>query len=152
MNLNGVRIVPYKPEHFFQIVRRAYEIQTLKELPDPEFVAKSFMNGWGYTAFIKDKILLSAGVMKVWEGVGEAWLVASPLIHKYPLLSTKGIYFYLDRIIKENGLKRVQAVVQKDFHMANRWIQLLGFEYEGEMPNYRAGKTFIRYAKILKEN
>jgi hypothetical protein len=149
MNLNGVRVQPYQPDDFFKIIRRAYEIQTLFELPDPISVSQAFMTGPGYTAYVKDDILLCAGVMIIWKGLGEAWVVTSPLIHKYPILSTKGVVYFLNKIIKDNNLERVQAVVQKDHEMANRWIKVLGFKPEGHMPNYRAGKTFIRYAKVI---
>lgn len=149
MNLNGIRIEPYRREDFFKIIRRAYEIQTLHDLPDPYIVASGFESGPGYTAYVKDEILLCAGVMIPWKGFGEAWLITSPLIHKYPILSTKGIAYFLNKIIADNNLERVQALVMKDYKMAVKFIEHLGFRSEGEMPNYRAGKTFVRYARVI---
>lgn len=148
-NNNGYFVDIYRPEDFFKIVRRAYEIQTLAELPDPQKVANAFLTGPAYTVYVHKDILLCAGVMILWKGLGEAWVVGSPLMHKYPIFSTKVVAYYLNDIIVKNDLKRVQAVVQKDNDMAHRWIKVLGFNPEGDMPNYRAGKTFVRYGKVI---
>ncbi len=150
MENNGFRIEPYKSTDFFSIIRRAYELQTLFELPNPDHVAKLFSTGPAFTGYAHDEMVAAGGIIIMWKGVGEAWTLTSPLVHEYPIFFTRTIRDYLNAMIIKYKFERVQSVVQKDYEMANRWIKTLGFKPEGEMPKYRAGKTFIRYAKIIE--
>lgn len=150
MNQNGFRIEPYLPKHFFEIVRRSYELQTLFDLPDPNNVSRLFSMGPAFTGYAHDKIIAAGGIVVMWKGVGEAWALTSPLVRQYPIFFTRTIRNYLNGLIITHKFERVQSVVQKDYEMAIRWIEALGFKPEGEMPKYRAGKTFVRYARLTE--
>jgi hypothetical protein len=98
----------------------------------------------------EDKIIFCAGVGKMWNGVGEAWMMMSETFHKYPLTAFKLTKKYLEDIITNNDFHRVQLVCHEFFDAANRWAKHLGFEREGLLKQYGADKSnFIRYAKVM---
>lgn len=94
-------------------------------------------------------IVAMAGVEIIWPGVGHAWAVMTGLIKKYPVALTKETRRYLEKIIKEHRLHRVQADVIEGFEQAECWIALLGFDYEGPLNRYGPnGDNFFRYARF----
>jgi RimJ/RimL family protein N-acetyltransferase len=52
--------------------------------------------------------------------------------------------------MKELGLTRVHATIRADFHNAEKWIKIVGFEKEGVMRNYGPdGEDHILFAKVV---
>jgi len=147
---NGIEIVPYVEDHFFQIVRREHDIKSFMGLPHPEMVAKMFTKGPGFTGIKDGEVVASAGVMIIWDRVGEAWTVTSPLVNKYASFFHKTIKDHLDKVINQYRLERVQCFVDKENKMATKWAEKLGFEYEGEMRKFFQGKTYLRYSRITE--
>ena len=92
-----------------------------------------------------------AGVMIIFPSVGSAcgWGYFSKLIHKYPIATHKCMIKGLSYFEKKHGLKRIQADCVKGFDRAVKWLEHLGFEYEGEMRRYGPnGETMLRFGRV----
>ena len=146
-----IRVLPYKPWHYFAIDRRKYDLEAYEATADPEKASKVFCNGPAYTVFINEEILLCMGIMKLWRGVGELWLITSPLVDKYPILTVKICKQYLRDTIRNIGFVRVQAIVRTDYDTGQRWAEMFGFKCEGEMKKYHGGMDFYRYALVRED-
>ena len=104
----------------------------------------------GYTGIEDDKILACGGVHKMWEGVGEAWLIVGKEGYDKPRTVGKYTSYIFQHILEEHGLFRIQASVSAIDERANRYAQWLGFEKEGIMRKYAPdGSDYIRYARVI---
>lgn len=134
-------IVPYKAEHYMSIENGINLFGEVKE-----FLSKQYLRGPAYTMFAGKEIVGCAGVMILWSGVGEAWAIATPIARKYPIYIVKTVRKVIDIIMKSMKLERMQAVVDKENKVGQKFTRKLGFEEEGAMKKYLAGRTYIRYS------
>lgn len=88
------------------------------------------LSSFAYTAFdVKTgEIVFCAGIHDPWPGRAEAWaLLADNLKHKM-LAVHRSVLEFLDKI----NIKRIEAVVDRDFTQGHRWVELLGFTLEAD--------------------
>ena len=91
----------------------------------------------------------SAGMLCIWQGVGEFWMIPSTLVPKYKLSVWKEAKLFLADCVERFRLHRIQATVREKDETALRWIERLGFEKEGLMRCFGSNKEnhFI-YARV----
>ncbi len=81
------------------------------------------------------RIVFCVGVHHRWEGVGEVWMVFSPLAAKYPrtvsFLRTMIAYMQA-----EKGYYRLQATIDTSWPAAIRFAEHMGFQREAVMKRY----------------
>lgn len=145
-----LKVVAYKPEHYFMIHENSEQIVALLGLQDVNQIANKFLRGPAFTIFHDDEIIACGGIIIMWPGMGEAWAFTSPLVRKYPKFFHQEVKNHLEALIDVYHFVRVQAMVVKEFAVARKWAERLGFEYEGEMRKYMGGKDYVRYA-IIRE-
>lgn len=104
--------------------------------------------GNAFTLYQGNEIVGCGGIMKIWDGFGEAWTLFTRLLFQNPKTVHKTVKYIMGELIKEEGFKRVQAVVDASNERAVRWIERLGFEREGLMRKYIGDKDFYLYARI----
>lgn len=130
-----VKIIPYEPHHIDEIMRdgareRTKKIAALSEWQDWKRIWKE--KGPAHTILVDQKVLLCAGVMLMNWNRGEVWMVGSKMIKKYQKTTFSSVKKYLDMIIKEFKLRRVQGLVEPDFEEGKRFLEHLGFRLETE--------------------
>ena len=104
-----------------------------------------------FTAIDDDKnIICSGGIIPLWKGVYEGWVMASELSFKYPITSAKLIKQGLSVFIHKYNVVRLQTAVKKDFVVGKRFAEWMGMTLEGEMPKYQNEQDYLRYARIYK--
>lgn len=109
-----------------------------------------------YTVILDDKIVGVGGIMILWEGVGELWLILTKDSKRegiYGLMAFDAIRKKIDEIIEECNIYRAQAPVRVDFHKAIKMMEALNFENEtpNGMKNYCPdGCDVYMYARIKK--
>jgi len=143
-----IEIRAYREDDYMKIQRRHFDALTLMNFPKPELVAKRFTKGIAYTIEVPEGLVASGGVIPLWKGVGEAWVVTSELVETYPILFAKTVWEKLYEIINANGIERVQTTIHKDHIISQRWAERMGFENEGLMRKYLGGEDYYRYALI----
>lgn len=123
----------------------------LSLVPEMPFGDKSvLLSDNTYTVLCDGKPIAIGGIMPVWNGVGEAWAFFSSDFKKRPKLLLMLVKYYLDKVIKDCYLHRVQCMVLEGHKVGTRFVKKLGFEYEGTMRNYgQQCETFERWAKIV---
>jgi len=108
------------------------------------------VNNKSFTAITDEGIVCSGGIVPVWEGVYEGWVMGSDLMNKYKLSSARIIKWGLDKLIIENKMNRLQTAVLKDYSIGHQFAKWLGLEEEGLMRKYGVDKKdYYRYARIF---
>jgi len=103
-----------------------------------------------FTCMINDKIIASAGIKKIWKGVGEGWVLAKNEIYNYPITIAKAIKQNFDYVATSNNIKRVQTAVRADYGIGIRFAKWLGLVNEGLMKHYGMdGSDHYRFARIF---
>ena len=141
----------YKPEDYMAIQRREFDLITFLNFPDPREIAENLANGVAFTGIVDGELITCGGIMKVWEGVGEAWIVSASSVDHYPFTFAKIVVRGLRDIIKELKLERVQTTVDSKYLVSQKWLEWMGFVNEGRMRKYINGRDFFRYA-LIKED
>lgn len=148
---NNLIIIPYKAAHGKIImasqlnhVMSTIEVDYIKESSNLEEEHMAF------TCLINDKIIASAGIKKIWNGVGEGWVLAKNEIYKYPITIAKAIKQNFDYVATSNNIKRVQTAVRADYGIGIRFAKWLGLVNEGLMKHYGMdGSDHYRFARIF---
>jgi len=146
-----IKIRPYAPEDYFKINRRKFDLLTFLNFPNPKNVSETLGKGPAFTGLIDEEILACGGIIPFWKGVGEAWIVSSPLICKYPLFFAKTVWRKLNGLIVSMNLERVQTVIDAEHIVSCKWAERMGFVNEGLMKKYIGGRDYIRYAWIKEK-
>jgi len=137
-------IVPFRKEHLSKI-NLAFEMTEAGKQS-----LASYGDVIGYTGFKDDTVLATGGVHRMWEGVGEAWILVGKEGLELPKVVAKYTNYIFQHIQEEHDLFRIQASVSVADERANRYAQWLGFQKEGIMQKYGPdGSDYIRYARVV---
>jgi hypothetical protein len=145
-----IKVRTYREKDYLTIQRRYFDSLTFMNFPNPELIAKKFTRGIAYTIEAPEGLVASGGVIPLWKGVGEAWVVTSDLVEKYPIFFAKTVWRKLHEILDVNGIERVQTTIHRDHMVSQRWAERMGFENEGLMRRFLGGEDYYRYA-LIKE-
>jgi hypothetical protein len=138
-------IVPYQPEHLERLLLQPSQAYMRPYLSDPEYKRALKVEGKSFTAISGENILACAGVMPIWKGRGEAWALMT-LDFKHDFLA---FHYAAKRFLNIVDMTRVEAHVDVGFDCAKRWVERLGFEFEGKMRAYTPdGRDCLRYARV----
>ena len=80
------------------------------------------------------------GIIPIWDGVAECWLVGGWRLGTHRLSAVRALTATLARQVKEQQLRRLQAVVRADWPAARRFARYLGMKDEGVMKQYGSDK------------
>lgn len=101
------------------------------------------------TGFVGERPVAAAGVVPLWEGVAQGWLLVAGggLVSAIGLV--RALRVGLADIVAQGGFWRVQADVRIDFPLGQRLLRVLGFAYEGLQRAYGPdGADFVRLAYV----
>ena len=132
-------IIPFQSGDVSKIYGKAYS----EVFTSPTGVHDGMASvGPAYTAVVDNKIIGCAGVVLMWEGTGHAWAVFGELFPKYSVFMSKAVRKILYNIIRDNGLARVETLVEATSERNMAWARFLGFKHEGTLVNYYRGIDF----------
>ena len=141
-----VKIVGYQASH-------ARDICTANLVENAFFYAQAeVLEGQkhAFTVLLNNQPVISTGICELWEGVGEAWMIADKKISDHPIIFSRLIRTHFFRYMRNYNFCRVQANVRKDWHPAKRFARFCEMKPEGEMPSFGPeGATYIRYARVI---
>jgi hypothetical protein len=147
---HSLRIREYKPKDYIVINRRHFDSLTFLSFPNPEAIAQSLLKGPAFT-LTNGVPIACGGILPLWAGVGEGWVVTSPLVEKYPVLFAKTVWRTTFELLKNSDLDRIQTVIDAQHTVSQKWAERMGFRNEGLMRKYLGGRDFYRYA-LIKES
>ena len=128
----------FKPEHADKIVSFGMNSK-LMEI-DASYADNRICNystkGNAYTMFVDGNPVFAIGIVILWDGVAEGWVMASQNIFEM-------------RFCKKNKIKRLQTSVKADFKLGVRFATWLGLEIEGLKKCYGPdGSDYYQLGKI----
>lgn len=142
-----IQIRKYVPQDYLEIQKRNFDALALLEFPDLNAMAWSFTRGPAFT-MVNGDIIACGGVLKLWKGVGEGWLLTSPMIERHRVAFGRAALKTINRLMDELGLERLQTMVDAEHKVSQNWLLWMEFRPEGKMYKYLGGRDFIRYAKV----
>ena len=143
-----IEIKQYSPEDYMKIKRRDFDMLTFLNFPNPRIAARNLLRGMAITGFRDGEIIACGGIMPLWKGVGEAWVVTSPLVRVCSFSFVKVVWRRLKVFAGILDLERVQTTVDAEHEVSIKWVERMGFMREGLMRRYIDGRDFYRYALI----
>lgn len=108
------------------------------------------MCGPGFCLLADGKPVAAGGIVEFWKGSGKGWTIIPE-----DVLASK---FLMRRV--HQAVKRLLPVVRDGLQLQRlesetpvgtrgcRWLENFGFKHEGDMPQYRNGETFARFAWV----
>lgn len=126
---------------------REFEKETMGKLMD-DIRVKVDANGPAYTGFVDGKVAGFAGVILMWPGVGEGWILGSDLFAENKLWFVRNVKSYMTKIINTHQMHRLQTTVMHGHTNLIRLVEFLGMEFEGRLKSYGPhGEDYLMYAR-----
>lgn len=102
-----------------------------------------------WTGFYHNEPIACGGIIELWSGVADIWLIVSKHNDKHKFFIMRNIKKILEQTIKQRKYVRVQATVREDFDVGIKFAQWFGMKSEGLMEKYGLdGKNYYRYVRI----
>ena len=103
-----------------------------------------------WTARFNGRIVACAGLVVIGAGQGVAWMRLSAEVRKRPIWFYKITKKILEDQCRVWGLHRIEAKVLASSARDCRWIERMGFVYEGEARKAMPDKTnAFSYARVM---
>lgn len=106
---------------------------------------------WAYTLMVDDIPVACVGLILQDWGKAEAWVLFSDSFKDHILTIYRIIKVGLKMAFSEKNLSRIQATIDTSYPETVRWIESLGFEYEGRLKKYGPPpqhSDFLMYARV----
>ena len=95
---------------------------------------------------VDDTVIAVVGMQVRWPGVADVWAVVSDDARGHGIQLTRAVRRLLAQFASELGLWRVSTLVKTGVEENQRWIEALGFVYEGtEVAAGPDGRDLLRY-------
>jgi hypothetical protein len=88
------------------------------------------------TILLGDEVVGVVGVTPYWRGMGEVWTMLSDRIREAPVGFHRAISQLIEELMTSGAYHRIHSFVRWDFDAGLRWIQSLGFWYEGRLSKF----------------
>lgn len=145
-----IKIIPFRIEHFYAIQERA-EVDRF----ELEFFIRAnarFLDRFpSITAMVGETYIACAGFIPLWPNTAELWARVSPEAKPYKVEFNQIALNFISDTARALRLIRLQATVDREFVVAKRWINFLGFEEEGLLRKYFNDRDYIIYSRIEDE-
>ena len=150
----SVKIISYEPIHGYLIVERNTREADVKLSMAPGWenaIREWKRSGPAYTLVVDGEFIACSGVILFGCGRGDAWMLTSMLVQTYKRIFLISVKKYLDLVIREHGLRRVQATCDPERKGAMIFLEHLGFKNETPhgMKGYGSnGETMAMLARV----
>ena len=146
------KIVPYSKDHGDEIIEFGMN-DKLMDI-DASFTENRIdfaVPGLSFTLLVDNFPILAGGIVPLWDGVAEGWVLSSKKIFNHKIRAAISVKKRLDLICENNNIWRLQTAVKEEFKTGKRFAEWLGLKSEGLMQMYGPDKTnYYRMAKIYE--
>ena len=147
---DNYRIVPYNTQHGDEMIEFGLN-DKLMDI-DANFTENRIdfaLAGLSFTLLHNNNPVCSGGIVPLWNGVAEGWVISSKRIYKERIRASRLIRKRTDLLCAANKIWRLQTAVKSNFKTGLRFAEFLGFKNEGLMKAYGPDKTdYYRMARI----
>ncbi len=142
-----MRVTPFEPWHVDLLIAQGVQPAQRAEvsLVPGSYASLPRPPGPALTAWDDaERVIIVGGIVSRTPMHGEFWGLVSDRAGPHMLAITRG----LRRFLAMQPYQRIEATVVEGFGPGCRWLNLLGFEYEGPARRYGPqGETHHRYAR-----
>ena len=146
------KIIPYQKDHGDEIYAFGMN-DKLMEI-DASFTDNRLdtaIPGLSYTLLVDNNIILAGGIIPIWNGVAEGWVMCSQKVFNHKIRAASAVKKRLDYLCINNNIRRLQTAVKEDFLTGVRFAEWLGLQKEGLMKYYGLDQTnYWRMAKYYE--
>jgi hypothetical protein len=142
-----MRLVPYRPFHMHMLQAQGVQAAQVSELSivPGQYASVIGSAGAAFTVWKGESIVACAGMVSLLPHCGTLWAVLAQDAGR----SMLWIHRAVTRFLEMQTVQRLEATVLEGFDPGCRWLELLGFTYEGRMRAYGPdGSTHLRYARV----
>ena len=148
-----IEVKPLKAEDVLYVIEHGIKEIGLWAIPNEDMkrhAEEREKSGRCFTGWVDGTVVGVGGVDLLWKGVADVWLMVTPYIDTHKLSGFKCIHEGLEKVMRDNGLWRVQSAGRIDYPQCHVLFKHLGFEAEGIARKYTADKMdCIIYAKVI---
>ena len=146
------KVIPYETKHGDEIIEFGMNDKLME-------IDASYTNnrldmaipGLSFTLMLDDTPIVAGGIVPIWQGVAEGWVLSSKHINNYKIKAAGSIKKRLDYLCTNNKIIRLQTAVKEKFFIGIRFAEWLGLEKEGLMKYYGLdGTNYWRMAKYYE--
>ena len=131
----------------------AYQLSVMRTFPDYEKSLEHMAAaGDAYTALIEGQPVMCWGLIELWPGVAEAWMLRDEAISRHATTLARCAYDYFLQVGVELSLNRCQFSVNSHNKRAIRFARYLKFEVEGVLRKYAPdGSDYLMMARLYSD-
>jgi len=146
------KVIPYETKHGDEIIEFGMNDKLME-------IDASYTNnrldmaipGLSFTLMLNETPIVSGGIIPIWTGVAEGWVLSSKHIFDYKIKAASSVKKRLDYLCTNNKIIRLQTAVKEKFFIGIRFAEWLGLEKEGLMKYYGLdGTNYWRMAKYYE--
>ncbi len=146
------KIIPYQKSHGDEIYAFGMNDKLMEiDASYTENRLDTAIIGLSYTLLVDNNIILSGGIIPIWDGVAEGWVMSSKRVFDYKIKAASSVKKKIDYLCQNNKVRRLQTSVREDFLTGVRFAEWLGLQKEGLMKYYGLdGTNYWRMAKYYE--
>ena len=139
----------FRAEDMLEVISGETKEYGLEMYSNEEIAKQTEKDGLSITGIVDGVIVGCGGIRKLWDGVGECWLILSPDVDRYAVSAYICIRDGFEKLMAENNFIRLQAYGRMDFPKAHTLFKHLGFKAEGIARKYTPDSVdAILYARV----
>ena len=144
------RVERFRIEDAFSIILRGQDVISLSSGRHLKNLATTFEGSpLAYSVWDENCIIASGGIIQMWPGVGEAWMMMGDDFEDYAQVIYRTCLRTIRTAEKVFGMKRIQAAVLASEPQFVAWAISLGWQKEGLMRKWGPdGSDFYMMARI----
>lgn len=141
----------FRADHFDLMDMRPEELAgSTKEVAKKRMVEIAMQSAQVFTYTYDGRVIAIMGFIFLWDGVIQGWVVPSVHVYTAPFGFAKTVKRYIEVLAETFKCHRFQTGTYDDeFH--RRWMEWLGFEYEGTSKKFTPDKKdYLNYARFFE--
>jgi hypothetical protein len=139
-------VVRFEPHHVWQVESRSAQsraeiVQAMKLIHNRP--------GLFFSLAVDDRLIGLAGIVVLVPGVGFPMGLFSDAVAAHKIWFHRTVKQYFNAIVRHFDLKKLGVVGAADSERDCRWIESLGFELKGPVPDYRdsRGRSYLLFLR-----
>jgi hypothetical protein len=156
-SIEGVKfsLVKSKPEHAFGLDLRPEQAGSL-DLSDYDYLVRvsawyEILTPMNYSLFFGEDLIMLMNIMPTSDGVAEICFLTDNNLRKLSIPAKRTFMSLMKQAIDIIPFHRVQAKVDSNFKMGQRFVEHLGLEKEGVLRSYGKDRVDHIMYSIIKE-
>lgn len=145
----SLTVEPFRPFHLSLLIAQGVQSSQAREVSHvpASYASLGRPPGLSMTVRQDEQIVLVGGITEFAPSYGLLWAVLSQEAGRHLLFLHRATRRFIDL----QPWRRLEASVEVGFPAGCRWLELLGFEYEGPLKAYGSdGEDHMRYARITR--